>query len=167
METAPLEQAAPSLQLDRILESAVILGWKDLGQSCGEGMVQLEYHVGREGAVEYLKMWCANGRGYLSLVCDYSVNPGWSGGPRFANGYHSRELGRLLEAIMMNQTMFQHACQAGNNVLLQVGSPTEEQIATANQRMTETFAKPPNPPAKPRRQTARVSIGAAAVPTTP
>src|SRR5947207_521222 len=149
METAPLEQPAASIQLDNILQSALILGWKDLGQSPTEGMVQIEYHVGQERSVEYLKMWCANGRGYLSLVCDYSVNPEWSGGPRFVNGYHSRELGRLLEAIMMNQAMFQHACKPGSNVLVQVGPPSEEQIARATQRVAESFAKPANPPAKP------------------
>jgi len=162
METAPLERPAAGIELDRMLESAIILSWKDLGQSPTEGMVQVEYHVGPERSVEYLKMWCSNGRGYLSLVCDYSVNPGWSGGPRFANGYHSRELGRLLEAIMMNQAMFQHGCRPGNNVLVQVGPPTEEQIVTATQRVAETFAKPANPPTKPRRQAPRVPIGIAA-----
>ena len=166
MDTAQLDQPIASVKLDKILESALILGWKDLGQSPTEGMVQVEYHVGHERSVEYLKMWCANGRGYLSLVCDYSVNPGWSGGPRFVNGYHSRELGRLLEAIMMNQTMFHHASQAGSNVLVQVGPPTEEQVATATQCVAETFAKPANPPAKPRRQTARVPVGIA-VPAVP
>jgi hypothetical protein len=135
-----------------------MLSWKDLGQASPEGLVQVEYHVGRERAVEYLKMWCANGRGYWSLVCDYSVNPGWSGGPRFSNGFHSRELGRLLEAIMMNQGLFQHACQPGSNIVVQVGPPSAEQVEAAAQRVAETFVKPANPPAKPRRQAPRVPV---------
>jgi hypothetical protein len=162
METAPLERQAPGIPLDLIFESAVVLGWKDLGQPLTDGMIQLEYHVGAERSVESLKMWCANGRGYLSLVCDYSVNPGWSGGPRFANGYHSRQLGRLLETIVMNQVMFQNTCQPGNNVLLKVGAPSETQVADATRLVTETFAKPPDPPAKQRRQSARLAVSAVA-----
>ncbi len=166
METAPLPPPTSNVPLDRILESAVILGWKDLGQSPTEGLVQLEYHIGRERSIEYLKMWCANGRGYWSLVCDYSVNPGWSGGPRFANGYHSRELGRLLEAIMMNQAMFQHSCQADCNVVIQVAPPTEEQMATATQQMAETFAKPAVTASKPRRPSPRVPVAMSAAAAT-
>lgn len=162
METIASEQPTVPVQLDLILETALILAWKDLGQSPTEGMVQVEYHVGQERSVEYLKIWCASARGYSSLVCDYSVNPGWSGGPRFVNGYHSRELGRLLEAVMINQTMFQHTGQPGQNVLLQVGPPTEEQAAAATQRVASSFAKPANPPAKPRRQAPRVPVGIAA-----
>jgi hypothetical protein len=162
METTPLAQPTVNVQLNRILESAVILSWKDLGQAPSEGMVQLEYHTGHERTIEYLKMWCANGRGYLSLVCDYSVSPGWSGGPRFSNGYHSRELGRMLEAIMMNQSMFQSDVRPDSNVLLQVGPPTSEQAADAALTVAASFPAQLNPPAKPRRQAPRVPVGVAA-----
>jgi hypothetical protein len=162
MERAPLEQPVATVQLDHILQSAIVSAWKDLGQPAGEGMVQLEYHVGRDNSIEYLKMWCANQRGYWSLVCDYSVNPGWSGGPRFANGYHSRDLGRSLEAIMMNQPMFCHELRPESNVLLQVGPPSTEAVTAAAQQVAEAFAKATNPLAKVRRPGARVPVAIAA-----
>jgi hypothetical protein len=161
MERAPLEQPVATVQLDHILQSAIIQAWKDLGQPAGEGRVQLEYHAGRDNSIEYLKMWCANHRGYWSLVCDYSVNPGWSGGPRFANGYHSRELGRSLEAIMMNQTMFCRESRPESNVLLQVGPPSAETVAEAVQQLAEVFAKATNPLTKVRRPGARVPVAMA------
>ncbi len=61
------------LPLNNILESAVILNWAAFGLPSEGGMVRIEYHVGAELSIEYLKIWSANSRGYLSLVCDYVV----------------------------------------------------------------------------------------------
>jgi hypothetical protein len=128
------------VQLDQILESAVILSWDALTASAPNGRVRVEYHIGADGALESLKLW-ASAREYWSLICDYSIHPGWSDGPRFQNGFHSRGLGRLLQSIMMNQTLFGHTCEANSNGLLEVGAPSPEDIGDATVQVNETFRR--------------------------
>jgi hypothetical protein len=118
------------------------LNWKDLVQGQSNGLVQIEYHVGGDRAVDCLKMWCSTPRGYSSLICNYSVNPGWSNGPSFSNGFHSRDLGRLLESIMLNQSLFQLVSEPNSNVVLQVGPPTPEQIESATALLRDAFPPP-------------------------
>jgi hypothetical protein len=132
----------PTVELDHILASAVVLNWDSLTSSSCNGRVRIEYHIGADGAVESLKLW-ASAREYWSLICDYSIHPGWSDGPRFSNGFHSRPLGRLLQSIMMNQNLFQHACGAQSNGLLEIGTPSAQEIADATLRVNETFQRPP------------------------
>ena len=152
MTTAPQVPTAQVLPLNSILESAVLLNWAAFGQPAEGGMVRIEYHVGADLSVEYLKIWSAASRGYLSLVCDYaSAGPRPKGaGARFANGFHSRDLGRFLDAIMMNQNLFSHECGANRNVLIQVTPPSEEQVTQAQLRMSEALSltAPPPRPAK-------------------
>jgi hypothetical protein len=142
MTTTPQSLPAQNVQLSQILESAVVLNWSDLVQVATGGLLQVEYHIGGERSVDSLKMWCNTTRGYWSLICDYSVNPGWSNGPRFSNGFHSRNLGRFLESIMLNQNLFQHASEVNSNVVIQIGPPTEEEIAAAKLQMAEAFPAP-------------------------
>jgi hypothetical protein len=142
MTTTPQSLPAQNVQLIQILESAAILNWSDLVQAATGGLLQIEYHVGGERTVDSLKMWCNTTRGYWSLICDYSVNPGWSNGPRFSNGFHSRNLGRFLESIMLNQNLFQHASEINSNVVIQVGPPTQQEIAAAELQMAGAFPAP-------------------------
>ena len=115
------------------------------------GMVQLEYHVGAELSIEYLKIWSSTTRGYLSLVCDYAVaahRPNGAG-VRFSNGFHSRDLGRFLDSILMNQNLFTHDCRANSNTLIQLKPPSEEQLAQAKERVNDALSlttPPPRPP---------------------
>jgi hypothetical protein len=115
-------------------------------------MVQVEYHVGTENSIEYLKIWSANTRGYLSLVCDYAV--AWhrpnGAGARFSNGFHSRDLGRFLDSILMNQNLFTHGCRANCNVKIQVGPPKEEQVEHAKLKVAEILSLASPPPRAPR-----------------
>ena len=115
-------------------------------------MVQLEYHVGAELSIEYLKIWSATSRGYLSLVCDYvvAVHRPNGAGARFANGLHSRDLGRVLDSIMMNQSLFPHACRANSNTVIQVKPPSEEQLAQAKQRVDDALSLTAPPPRVPK-----------------
>ncbi len=159
MTTTPQSLPAQNVQLSQILESAVVLNWSDMVQAATGGLLQIEYHVGGERTVDSLKMWCNTTRGYWSLICDYSVNPGWSNGPRFSNGFHSRNLGRFLESIMLNQNLFQHAAEINSNVVIQIGPPTEEEIAAAKLQMAEAF---PVPVAVPRKVAPRLQVRVAA-----
>jgi|ERR1039458_3046341 hypothetical protein len=140
ISTTPISSTAP-LQLDHILTSAVILNWDALTLSSATGRVRIEYHVGLDGCVEYLKLW-TSAREYWSLICDFSVHPGWSDGPRFSNGYHSRSLGRLLQSIVMNQGLFGNGREPNSNGLLEVGTPTLQDIGDAQMRVSQTFQRP-------------------------
>ena len=134
----PITASAPPQSLDQLLNSAVVLNWNVLIQSSTPRRVRVEYHVGADGALEYLKLWSVS-QEYWSLICEYSVHPGWSDGPRFCNGYHSRSLSRLLQSIMMNQTLCSHSCSPNTNGALEVSPPTAEDVEDAKLRVSRTF----------------------------
>jgi hypothetical protein len=142
MTTTPQPPPVHLVKLDHILESAVVLNWKDLLQGQSAGLVQIEYHVAADRSVDCLKMWRSTPQGYSSLICNYSVNPGWSNGPSFSNGFHSRDLGRLLESIMLNQNFFQLGSEPNHNVVIQVSSPTPEQVESAKLQFSDSFPPP-------------------------
>ena len=134
MKAEPATPIPPAAQsLDQLLNSAVVLNWDALTQSSTAGRIRIEYHVGADGAVQYLKLWSAN-REYWSLICEYSPRLSWSDGPRFCNGYHSRSLARLLQSIMMNTQGF-----VPNNGTLEVGPPSAEDVEAARLRVIEAF----------------------------
>jgi len=139
MKTA-LASNAPVTGLDIVLRSAVVLNWEALAGQSQPRSVRLEYHIGMDGAVDFLKLW-ACGREYWSLICDYSLHRGWDG-PRFANGFHSRSLGRQLQAILMNQNLFQNNCSPNSNGMLEIRTPTSEEAGDAMQWMTKAFPLP-------------------------
>ena len=134
----PIIPSAPPQALDELLNSAIVLNWDALIQSSTPGRVRIEYHIGADGALEYLKLWRI-AREYWSLICEYSVRPGWSDGPRFCNGYHSRSLSRLLQSIMMNQKLCSHGRSPNTNGTLEVGPPTAEDVDDAKLRVNGTF----------------------------
>jgi len=142
MTTAPQPMPAYAIKLDHVLESAAVLNWQDLMQGQSPGLVQIEYHIGGERSVDCLKMWRSTPHGYSSLICNYSVNPSWSSGPSFSNGFHSRDLGRLLESIMLNQHLFQPVSEANRNVMIQVSPPTAEQVESARLELSNIFPAP-------------------------
>jgi len=142
MTAAPQPLPAYDVTLDHLIESAVVVTWNDLLQGQPAGLVQVEYHVGSERSVDCLKMWRSTLRGYSSLICNYSVGPAWSSGPCFSNGFHSRDLGRLLESIMLNQNLFQPVSETDSNVVIQVGPPTAEQAESAKLQLADIFPAP-------------------------
>jgi hypothetical protein len=131
----------PGTALEHILASAVILNWQAVACQYNSAAVRVEYHIGVDGTVDCLKLW-ACGREYWSLICDYSPHAGWSDGPRFSNGFHSRPLGRLLQSIIMNQNLFRHDCSPNSSVTLEVGIPTPEDTDRATQRVNDAFPRP-------------------------
>lgn len=134
----PIAPTAARQPLDELLNSAVVLNWEALTQSSTSGKVRVEYHIGPDGMLEYLKIW-NTGREYWSLICEYSVHIGWSDGPRFCNGYHSRSLARLLQSIFMNQSLCTHGRGPGANVMLELGPPSTEDVEAARLRVTDIF----------------------------
>lgn len=133
-------KATNPVPLDNILTSVVVLNWDALAPGSTTGMVRIEYHIGMDGLVETLRLW-ARAREYWSLICEYSTHLAWSDGPRFANGYHSRQLGRLLQSIMVNQNLFCHGCDPNTNSTLEIGTPTEEETTAATLQVNEAFQR--------------------------
>lgn len=134
-----MQTAGPAL--DHILNSAVILNWNAFGGQPEGCTVKVEYHVGQNGTVENLRLWVQR-REYWSLICDYTPNAGWSDGPRFANGFHSRNLARLLQSILMNQALFRLHCSPNSNATFEVRTPTLEDIGIASERVSVAFPIP-------------------------
>ena len=89
-----------------------------------------------------MKVWVRTGE-YWSLVCDYSTRLAWSDGPRFTNGFHSRSLGRLLQSIMMNQSLFKHDGSPNSNGALLIEAPSAEDSTFATQRIADAFQSAP------------------------
>ena len=109
-------------------------------------MLRLEYHVGRDLAIESLKLWACS-REYWTLICGYTPSIGWADGPCFANGYHSRSLGRLFQSILMNQNRFRHEYGRNTNATLEIHTPTAEDTLLASERVSEAFPGPSKTPA--------------------
>src|SRR5271167_2322539 len=97
MATAGWQQTLEPMPLDQILESAVALNWKDLIRGAKAGLIHIEYHIGVERSIDYLRVWSSTVRGYWSLVCQCSVNPDFSSTLKFSNGYQAHELGTSLQ----------------------------------------------------------------------
>jgi hypothetical protein len=140
MKTELPPEASGSVALDHILGSAVILNWDALACGSTNGLVKIEYHIGSDGALEYLRLW-ARSREYWSLICDCSIYRGWSDGPRFSNGYHSHRLSRLLQSIMLNQNRFRHNRGPNSIGTLEIGPPTAEDTTCATARVSEAFQR--------------------------
>jgi len=141
MTTELAPKAAGTVALDQILSSAVVVSWDDLACGSTNALVKIEYHIGTDGALEYLRLW-ARAREYWSLICDCSNHRGWSDGSRFSNGYHSHRLGQLLQLIMLNQNLLQHDCSPNSNGTLEIGPPTAAHTTCATAWVSEAFQRP-------------------------
>ena len=60
--------------LNQILESTVVLNWKDLTKNA-EALIHVEHHIGVECSIDYLRIWSSTARGYWNLVRYCSVSP--------------------------------------------------------------------------------------------
>ena len=133
--------ASEQNHLEQMLESAVVLSWNDLMDS-GDGRIQIEFRSSTTGSVEYLKVWASGTtRGHWLLVCE-SQQPG-PGAPRrmdFVNHFHSGFLAQTLEYVLANPSQFLTR-QDGFNGLVQVQSPTQDEIALATERVKNARQK--------------------------
>jgi len=127
-----------TVPFDQILGSSVVLNWSSLGLGTAVASIRIEYRVGSERSVESLKLWACGGD-YWSLICDYTPNVGWTDGPRFSNGFHSRQLARLLQSILMNQDLFTHARGPNTNGTIDIRVPTPQQTTDATLEVHGAF----------------------------
>jgi hypothetical protein len=124
-------KSSEPMPLDHILESAVVISWSNLVRGAIPGLVQVEYHVGKERLIDDLRIWSSTSRGYWSLVCHCSIDPDLSCTLHFRNGYLDGGFGNLLAAIMKRQGEFPHKQVANANYLVQVGPPSVDVLALA------------------------------------
>lgn len=129
-----------SVQMDRILESAVVLSWKDLLHASQRGLIHIEYAPGPR--LSYLKIWHMTGRGEWRLVCEYRMPRGLTDrtgdGMTFSNDYHSAGLAEMLEVIMQHQENFARSfIPEGGSILVTV--PTEQENLTSGARMRHVY----------------------------
>ena len=127
--------------LDHILESAVISSWTALTRGAQTALIHIEYGFAAGGTVDYLKVWSSLTRGHWLLACEYwmSANTFHDTGVRFENGYESEDLAHILEFVMQRQSEFILPPNLGRQGLLQISTPTDEEIAAAGEFVHGTF----------------------------
>jgi hypothetical protein len=127
--------------LERILESAIVMSWDDLMRGAHTGLIHIEYGFAAGGTLDYLKVWSSLTRGHWLLACEYwmSGSAFHGAGVRFDNGYESKGLAHILEFVMQHQNSFVLPPNLGRQGLLQIPTPTEEENAAATLLVNEVF----------------------------
>jgi len=141
----------PNDNLERILESAVVVSWVDLMRGAEIGLIHVEYGFAPTGTLDYLKVWSSITRGHWLLACEYwmSANTFHEAGVRFDNGYASEGLAHILESVMQHQNSFALPPNLGRQGLLQISTPTAEESAKAAARINVAFDRLASPLAEP------------------
>ncbi len=123
-----------SQNLERVLESAVVVSWADLMRGAEKGLIHIEYGFAASGTVDYVQIWSSITRGHWLLACEYWMSPSKSHGTgvHFENGYQSEGLAHILESVMQNQTTFSLPADLGRQGLLQIPTPTREEAMAAS-----------------------------------
>ena len=130
-----------NVELDRILESAVVLSWDDLLHPTQRGLIHIEYAPGT--LLQYVKVWQLTGKGEWSLVCEclMSHSPAVPpSGTTFSNDYHSAGLAEMLDVIMQHQGSFASSPLRPGAGLIQVTLPTERENVAASACMRHVYA---------------------------
>ena len=125
------------IQLDAILADALTHSWSDLMPEPASGLIHIEYHVDALGSVEFVKVWAATVRGHWDLICEHWMHSDAShqSGLHFNNRYESDGLNRMLGTIMQHQEIFLLDTPPGNDCMIQVYPPTDEERVAASERM--------------------------------
>ena len=134
--TSNLRAVVP-LPWNRMLSNALAFNWNDLMPESDAGQIQIEYHVGPAGSVEFVKVWGAKIRGHWDLMCSYWMHSGSStqSGPHFADGHKSDTFRGMLDSIMQHQGLFQVETAPGSDCMIQVSPPTEKERIAAFEMM--------------------------------
>jgi hypothetical protein len=137
---------AERIRIDHVLESAVVLSWKELLRGRHAGVVHVEYGVAPEPSLQYVKIWLLTRRESWDLMCEYWMCASPSriptAGLTFSNGYHSPALERILEHMMRCQDGVPNSLsgESGVNLIL-VDPPTLADELKARNCMTEAYRR--------------------------
>jgi hypothetical protein len=134
-------RASEQNHLEQMLESAVVLSWKDLMDS-SDGRIQIEFRASTTGSVEYVKVWASGTtRGHWSLICEsQGAGPNPPRRMDFSNKFHSGFLAQTLEYVLANPSQFPTRPD-GFTGLIQVQSPTQDEIMSATERVRDAREK--------------------------
>lgn len=142
----PHPPPAERIRIDHVLESAVVLSWKELLRGRRAGVVHVEYGVAPEPSLQYVKIWLSTRRASWDLMCEYWMCAGPSriptAGLTFSNGYYSAALKRILEHMMRRQDGVPNSLsgESGVNLIL-VEPPTRGEELRARDYMTEAYRR--------------------------
>lgn len=130
-----------SQNLERVLQSAVVVNWAELVPGGQDGLVHIEYGFSPSGLLDHLQVWSSSKRGYWLLACSYWMSPSefHDIGIHFDNGYQSEALARILAIVMQHQRAFPLPLNIGRQGLLQITTPGEIERATAVASVKEAF----------------------------
>ena len=132
MTTSNLRTIA-SLPWKGMLSNAIVFHWNDLMPEPTGGQIQVEYHVGPAGVVEFLKVWGATIRGHWDLICSCWAHSGSSAQSRlqFADGHTSDTFRGMLDSIMLRQDLFVVETAPDSDCMIQVSPPTDGERISA------------------------------------
>jgi len=127
--------------IDRILECAVTVNWKDLTKAQSNTSMRIEYRSGPQHSLEYLKLWSSSERGYWHLLAEYWMQSSIEhrSGITFSRGNYSADLVRMLDAIMRHQEDFLAPSPDFPNGLVQIRKPSAVELSTARAEMIEAL----------------------------
>jgi hypothetical protein len=137
-----MRPASPQ-DLDRILESAVIVSWLDLMTDTQAGRLHLEYAFASDNSLDGLQLWSSTVRGYWHLVGEYwmSSSTAHGQGLHLEDGFSSEGLAQTVDFIMQHQQAFVAPPNRGRHGVLQIQAPTNEESTAAGQSVREAFCR--------------------------
>jgi hypothetical protein len=114
------------------------------------GLIHVDYGFSARDSIEYLKLWTSTVRGHWYLACEYwmSTSTFHASGIHFERGYISEDLMRNLERIMQHQDAFSLSPNLGRNGLIQIQTPTEQDITAASVSLSEALDRITDSPAE-------------------
>jgi len=137
MTSSPVQIATcTNITLDQILESAVVLSWKDLLPGTRTSLVHVEYRLEAGGSLEFLKVWSSITSGHQYLVSEWNPSAA-ANHVSFSNDFYSKDLAQMLESIIQHQAAFSKDLTLHRDGLVQIQPPTEEDRRSAEACMTE------------------------------
>jgi hypothetical protein len=136
-------KASQDQNLERILESAIIVSWADLVRGSERCRIHVEYGFAPSGTLDYLQVWSSVTRGYWLLATTYwmSTSQAHDKGVHFDNGYQSEGLANNLAVVMEHQNAFILPPNLGRQGLLQITMPTEEESTAAAASVRDALAR--------------------------
>ena len=141
MTASPVQRATcTNITLDHILESAVVLNWKDLLPGTRTSLIHVEYRLAPGGLLEFLKVWSSITRGHQYLVCEWTPSAA-ANHVSFSNDFYSKDLAQMLESIIQHQAIFTKDLTLHRNGLVQIHPPTEEDRRSAEAYMTVALVR--------------------------
>ena len=140
-EPTSINATQENTTLDRILECAVVLNWKDLTRAVEETSIQVEYRTAASHALNYVKFWSSTERGHWRLICEYWMQSSGARqcGVTFHDGVFSSDLAWMLDAIMQHQAAFPPLPSDFPDGLIQLSRPGQSFIGPAQKDMTRAL----------------------------